>query len=82
MNNIDQLKQEVKQILNEKPILMDSFDSSYLNDFHHILKENFSITNVKDSKLKNILNLLDTQLSQVFQQCLNPKLLYTCPWSN
>ena len=60
MNNIDQLKQEVKQILNEKPILMDSFDSSYLNDFHHILKENFSITNVKDSKLKNILNLLDT----------------------
>lgn len=60
MNNIDQLKQEVKQILNEKPILMDSFDSSYLNDFHHILKENFGITNVKDSKLKNILNLLDT----------------------
>ena len=55
MSNIEQLKQEVKQILNEKPILMDSFDSSYLNDFHHILKENFDITNVKDSKLKNIL---------------------------
>lgn len=54
MNKTKQLKEEVNKILNEKPILMDSFDTSYLKDFHHILRENFDITDINHPKLSEI----------------------------
>lgn len=53
------LQQEVKLILNKKPILMDSFDSSYLYDFHHIMRENFNVTNINDPILSNIISILN-----------------------
>ena len=54
---MSELKQAVQEILNEKPILMDSFDSTKLYDFHHILRENFGITDIKHQKISNIVKL-------------------------
>ena len=53
------LKQAVQSILDEKPILMDSFDASYIYDFHHILKENFGITDPSHEKLSDVVKLAD-----------------------
>jgi hypothetical protein len=61
MKQSKKLNQLVKEILEEKPILMDAFDSSYLKDFHHIIRENFDITSLDDPKLSKIVEL--TQIS-------------------
>ena len=45
-------------MINEKAILMDRFDASYLADFHHILRENFEILNLKDERLSEIVKLV------------------------
>jgi hypothetical protein len=56
---MDNIKSLIHEILNEKPILMDSFDKTYLEDFHHILRENFGITNISDPKLHDLVELLN-----------------------
>ena len=55
--NIQEIKNQVSELLNEKPILMDAFDSSYLKDFHHIIRENFDVTDLKSHKLASLLEL-------------------------
>jgi len=54
---MSELKKAVQDILNEKPILMESYDSTFLHDFHHILRENFGITDVNHKKIANIVKL-------------------------
>ena len=49
----------VKEILEEKPILMDAFDSSYLRDFNHILRENFGIEDLKHDKISALTETLN-----------------------
>lgn len=48
---------EVKRLLEAKPIQMDAFDSSYLSDFHHIMRENFGIESLDHPELATLVEL-------------------------
>jgi len=65
------LKQAVRKILDEKPILMDSFDASYIYDFHHILKENFGITDPSHEKLSDVVKLADASSAKTTEDLRN-----------
>ena len=57
MKQSKELSKIVKQLLEKKPILMDSFDSSYLKDFHHIMRENFGVTELKSEILTPLVDI-------------------------
>jgi len=59
MATVEKIKKIVDDLINERPILMDRFDGNYLSDFHHILRENFGIENLRDKRLSKLVELLD-----------------------
>jgi SAM-dependent methyltransferase len=71
MEQSSELNKLVKQLLEEKPILMDAFDSSYLKDFHHTMRENFDVTSLKDPKLSEIIKITGISEDKSVQDLTN-----------
>jgi len=65
MGEIYKMKKEIQSIVVSfiygKPILVDSFDASYLEEFHHILRENYDIESLQSGckSHKKLLKLVE-----------------------